>query len=133
MKKVIVLFLLLTVTTGCVLKKDNSEKINQSKSVDLGKGTWVYQLQNISIKGTTDYFKIIKKVKWEIPKHEKGETVSFSISIPYIIHVDGVDYEGEYLMGSSENSIFKDDNPKYKLEVVNLTSNYEIKVLVTNK
>lgn len=84
------------------------------------------------IENTDDYFIITKKVKWEVPEHDSGTTVSFSIAIPYTIHVDGKDYNGNYLLNNSNQNTL-DKNPKYNLEITNLTKNYETEVIVTKK
>ena len=84
------------------------------------------------IENTDDYFIITKKVKWEVPEHDSGTTLSFAIAIPYIMHVDGKDYNGNYLLNNSNQNTL-DKNPKYNLEITNLTKNYETEVIVTKK
>ena len=64
--------------------------------------------------------------------NKDGTTVSFTVTIPYTLHVDGEDYSSEYILGDW-NSSSDDGNPKYYFEITNLTGNYETEVLITRK
>ena len=75
---------------------------------------------------------ITKQVKWQVPEHEEGVTVSFAIAVPYIIKVDGQEYEGIYQLGSSSSKSV-DNNQKYNFEITNLTKDGDIEILITNK
>lgn len=109
-----------------------SEGIKTVSQVTLDSEQYVNSLKKINISGTDDYFMITKDVKWEVPQHQKGETVSFSIAIPYTITVDEVEYNGVYELNDSSWST-DDNNPKYNFSVTNLTQNGEIEVLITKK
>lgn len=112
--------------------KDKDKKIETVTQVKIGSRDYIKSLEKISIVGTDDYVMITKAVKWEVPEAEEGTTVSFSISIPYTITVDGKDYTGFYNLNDSSSNL-GDENPKYNFEVVNLTKNGEIEILITNK
>ena len=102
-------------------------------TIRVGERTYVEQMQNIAIEGTDDRFIITDKVRFKVPEHDRGETVSFSIWIPYAFHVDGVDYSGIYQVVDFAGYLENDNNPKYKLQILNLTSHYETEVLITEK
>lgn len=117
--------------TGCNKKEDKEKKAKTS--VVIGEKTYIEQLSKIKIEGTSDYFKITKKVKMDNLQEEDGDTtVSFTIGVPYVINVDGVDYEGTYVLGGYKQ-VSLDKNPKYTFEVTNLNGNYEIEVLINKK
>ena len=147
MKKILVIGLLVIVSlvtiTGC--KKDSKKDDRKDNKVDdivdteptvdkieLGKGQYIEQLEKVYIEDTEDYLMITKKVKWEVPEQEKGTTTSFSIMVPYTLHVDGVDYPGEYQLGDYSKGA-NDQNPKYDFAIVDLSSNYETKILLNKK
>ena len=122
------------IITGCG-KNENPNGNGDLKlvsNIEIGKKQYIEQLKKISIDGTDDYLIITEKRKWEIPEHEEGTTVSFTIAIPYILHVNGKDYSSEYYLGDYQNQV-KDSNPKYDLTITNLTSNYETEVLIKRK
>ena len=130
---IIIAIVLLSVMTGCNKKEEKpKDKIETVSNIELGKKQYIEQLKKIPIDGTDDYLFISKKVKWEVPDHGKDTTVSFTIMIPYILHVDGEDYNGIYYLASYETEA-EDLNPKYIIEITNLTSNYETEVLITKK
>ena len=136
MKKVITLFILglsLFLITGCSLfTKAGSSPEKPTTKVKLGEKQYIEQQKRIKIENTDDYFIITEKVKWEVPEYEPGSTVSFAIDIPYTMHVDGKDYNGHYMLNNYSESTM-DKNPKYKLEVTNLTKNYDTQVIITKK
>lgn len=115
---------------GTVLPTDGSVKDVETKLV-LNQAQEINCLERMNIEGTNDYFAITKVVKWQEPEYEPGTTVSFSIAIPYTLTIDGVEHEGIYELGDSTWS--KDDNTKYKVEIVNLTEDGVVTVKVTNK
>ena len=138
MKKKIILFLLVIIgilsITGCS-KKENKNDNNNLKlvsNIEIGRKQYIEQLKKISINGTDDYLIITEKRKWEVEEHEDGTTVSFTITIPYTLHVNGEDYSGEYYLGDNQQQT-KDNNPKYDLIITNLTNNYETEVLIKEK
>ena len=136
MKKVITLFILvlsLFLITGCSLfTKAGSSPEKPTTKVKLGEKQYIEQQKRIKIENTDDYFIITEKVKWEVPEYEPGSTVSFAIDVPYTMHVDGKDYNGHYMLNNYSESTM-DKNPKYKLEVTNLTKNYDTQVIITKK
>lgn len=136
MKKVITLFILvlsLFLITGCSLfTKAGSSPEKPTTKVKLGEKQYIEQQKRIKIENTDDYFIITEKVKWEVPEYEPGSTVSFAIDVPYTMHVDGKDYNGHYMLNNYSESTM-DKNPKYKLEVTNLTKNYDTEVIITKK
>ena len=136
MKKVITLFILvlsLFLITGCSLfTKAGSSPDKPTTKVKLGEKQYIEQQKRIKIENTGDYFIITEKVKWDVPDYGPGTTVSFAIDIPYTMHVDGKDYNGHYMLNNYSESTM-DKNPKYKLEVTNLTKNYDTEVIITKK
>lgn len=131
MKRIISLIIIfsLLVLTGC---KSKTIKIPTVSNIELGKGQFIEQLVPVKINNTNDTITITSKVKWEVPEHEAGTTVSFAIAIPYIISIDGINYNGIYELGDSAWNT-PDNNPKYDFKVTNLTGNGDIEVLITNK
>lgn len=126
---------LLVFTVGCEKKEDNSgddKKIQTVTNIELDKEQYIEQLKAIKIDGTKDTIKIDEKVKWEEPEHEKDETVSFSIAVPYTITVDGKEYKGIYELNDFESSKL-DTNPKYDFKIVNLTTEGDISIKITKK
>lgn len=139
MKKKVVLLLLvfcaLFTITACGKKKedkDGKDEIKFVSKIEIGKAQYIEQLKKVPIDGTDDYLIITEKRKWEVPEHEEGTTVSFTINIPYILHVDGNDYKGVYYLNDNQEQ-GDDKNPKYTLKITNLTSNHETEVLINNK
>ena len=136
MKKVITLFILglsLFLITGCSLfTKAGSSPEKPTTKVKLGEKQYIEQQKRIKIENTDDYFIITEKVKWEVPEYEPGSTVSFAIDVPYTMHVDGKDYNGHYMLNNYSESTM-DKNPKYKLEITNLTKKYDTEVIVSKK
>ena len=136
MKKVITLFILglsLFLITGCSLfTKAGSSPEKPTTKVKLGEKQYIEQQKRIKIENTDDYFIITEKVKWEVPEYEPGSTVSFAIDVPYTMHVDGKDYNGHYMLNNYTESTM-DKNPKYKLEITNLTKKYDTEVIVSKK
>lgn len=98
--------------------------------VNLGERAWINSITKIKIKGTNDYFEITEKVKWEVPEHEEGTTISFAIPVPYTFVVDGISYNGVYELNDASWSK-KDEELDYNLKVVNLTKDGKIEVEVT--
>ena len=111
---------------------DNTSHIPTASEIEVNSSQYINQLENVRIKGTNDTIMITEKVKWDVPEHAKGTTVSYSVLIPYVITVDGLEYKGEYVLGGSSQRA-KDENPKYDFEVTNLTKNGDIEVLITYK
>lgn len=98
--------------------------------VNLGERAWIDSLTKINIKDTNDYFEVTEKAKWEVPEHEEGTTVSFSVPIPYTFSVDGVSYKGVYELNAAASSK-KDRELGYNLHVINLTHDGKIEVVLT--
>lgn len=140
--KIIIVILILIVVglIGFILwdkfvnnKKDNkSNPIPTVSEIELNTKQYIQQLEEVKIKGTNDSVKITKQVKWQVPEHEEGVTVSFAIAVPYIIKVNGQEYEGIYQLGSSSSKSV-DNNQKYNFEITNLTKDGDIEILITNK
>ena len=95
--------------------------------ISINSKQYINQLEKVKMKGTNDSIMITKKVEWEIPEHEQGTTVSFSIAIPYAIIVDGREYNGVYQLNNS-NWNTQDNNPKYNFTITNLTRDGDIEV-----
>lgn len=133
---IIVIIILIILIIGLFLlnnyiKKNNNvnnQKIDTVEKVELGKEVWINSLKKVFINDSSDYIEITESVKFS--SNLKG---SFSIAIPYIIHVNDLDYNGEYILGSGLNNEGKDDNPIYNLQIINITKDGLIKILVTNK
>lgn len=110
--------------------EDNSKPT--VSEISLNTKQYINQLEKIKIKGTNDSIMITKKVKWEVPEHEPGTTVSFSIAIPYTIIVDGSEYNGIYELNNTAMNK-SDNNPKYNLTITNLTEEGDLEILIENK
>lgn len=110
--------------------KQETENINEVTEISLGEEAWINSFTKIKIKNTNDYFEITEKVKWEVPEHPEGTTISFSVPIPYTFVVNGVSYNGIYELNESSWSK-KAEGLEYNLRVVNLTKDGKIKVEVT--
>lgn len=138
-KRVIIIFIISAILlSGCGIgnnrktKKIEGEKIETVSKIKLGKRQYIEQLKPIKIENTEDTVMITSEVKWETPEHEPGTTISFSIPIPYTIEVDKKEYSGIYTLGESSWST-PDNNPKYEFNVMNLTSNGDIEILIRKK
>lgn len=129
---VAVIVVVISVIGIIFMKPNQSGSIKTVSQVTLNSKQYVNSLKKISISGTNDYFMITEAVKWKVPKHDKRETVSFSIAIPYTINVDEIEYNGIYRLPDYSWST-DDNNPKYNFSVTNLTKNGEIEVLITTK
>ena len=108
------------------LKNISTKKV---KEITLGERNWIDSLKKYKIKGSDDTFEVTKAVKWKVPEHEKGSTVSFDIAIPYLITVDGKEYKGEYHINDEVSSI-DDTNPKYIVTFHNLNEYGDIEVSI---
>lgn len=129
----VIALIVFTITNKHEVKKgDNGKPIPTVSEIELNSKQYINQLEKIIIKGTDDTIMINKKVKWEAPEQEESATVSFSISVPYTITVDGKEYDGTYQLGSLTSKV-TDNNPKYNFQVTNLTKNGDIEILITNK
>lgn len=102
---------------------DTKLKLNQNQDINC--------LEKMNIEGTNDYFAITKKVVWQVPEHEPGTTVSFSIAIPYTITINGQEYQGTYELGDNSKQI--DSNSKYNIHVSNLTKDGVVTINISNK
>ena len=137
MKKKILVSLLVIISlfyiTGCSTEKNKrgNSNIKVVSNIEIGKKQYIEQLKRISIDGTDDYLIITEKKKWNVPEQEET-TTSFTIAIPYTLHVDGKDYSAEYYLGDYQDQV-ADSNPKYDLTITNLTNNYETEVLINKK
>lgn len=108
--------------------------IDTASKIEIGRETYIDQLEQIPIGDSDDFIIITEKRKWEVPEHEDGAMISFTIQIPYTIHVDGVDYDGIYYFNDYENDAENlDKNPKYTFEITDLTPTYETAVLIKEK
>ena len=98
--------------------------IQTVSEIELNKEQFINSLEKIKINGSDDTFMITKKIDLT------GVTGSFSVSIPYTLTIDGVEYTGEYIMSSSNNNkTYNDNNPKYKVEITNYKKGYiEVKL-----
>ncbi len=118
------------------VKVDKSLNIEYEyyESVDditLGKENWIVQKNRYYI-NDNDYFEITDRVVWEVPEECDGNTTcSFDINVPYIFYVDGQEYEGNYTLGDFARA--DDINPKFDLDIVNLTVEGFTKVKITEK
>ena len=142
--KVLILIIIVACTfylTACHNKKDDNNSSEQEvksntittvSELDINTKQYINQLEKIKIKGTDDTIIITERVKWDVPYYGEGITVSFSVSIPYTFTVDGKDYNGIYELNDTAWNV-PDNNPKYNLQVINLTKNGDIEVLITNK
>lgn len=114
------------------IKPKQSEDKKNVPQVTLDSKQYINSLEKINISGTNDYIMITKAVKWEVPEHTEDETVSFSISIPYTITIDEVEYNGIYELNDASGNT-DDNNPKYNFSVTDLTQDGKIEVLITEK
>ena len=155
MKKVLLVVLLIVVIIAVVFcaikftnKPDATNQVNIidnenvvdltnpdiTSKIEVGTKTLINQIDMVPIGDGDDFVIITDNVKWDAPEHEQGTTVSFSIAVPYTIHVDGVDYEGTYYLGDTDNTEDNlDKNTKYNFSIVDIKDNYETEVLITEK
>ena len=134
---IIGLFIALTIVISLIVlliinKKENTNQIPTVSQIELNSPQYINQLEKVKIKNTNDNIIITKRVKWEVPDHDEYTTISFSISIPYTITVDGKEYNGIYELNDRSWST-PDNNPKYDFDVINLTQNGDIKVIIRIK
>lgn len=113
-------------------KETKNSNITTVSELEINTSQFINSLEKIKIKGTDDTIIITERVKWDVPYYGEGITVSFSVSIPYTFTVDGKDYNGIYELNDTAWNV-PDNNPKYNLQVINLTKNGDIEVLITNK
>ena len=141
MNKKIILLITLLITVLLVLtiiiiniNKKGDPEVTGPNYVDLitpKEYNWIHSLTKYDIKGTNDTFEITKAVKFDVDTGDGNTTVSFAIEIPYTITVDGTEYNGVYILGDiAENEQY---NPKYNVEVTNLTSDGAIEVKLEYK
>lgn len=117
---------------GCKSKNTSTEtKIKTSPYIEIGEKQYIKQLKPVKIKGTNDTLMITKKVKFKLPEHKEGETVSFSIAIPYKFIINGKDYEGTYQLNSSSST--QESIEDYVLIITDLTKKGDIEVMVIKK
>ena len=132
MKKIVLLIILsIFIITGCSFSKNSNDNI-----IKLNSKTYISQLEKITIKGTNDYFMITEKRSFDSVKDNipDATTVSWSISVPYIININNIDYSGNCVLGDYEEC--NDDNPKYDIKISNLdkkNDNYYAEVLISKK
>ena len=129
---IIISIILITTTKQKEKKSDNDNSTPAISEIELNSKQYINQLEKIKIKGTNDTIMITKKVKWEVPNHEKAKTISFAIAIPYTITIDGKEYDGTYKKKKKKNKKTS-NNPKYNFQVTNLTKEGDIEVLITKK
>ncbi len=140
----IVVVIIILIITLIVLNKKNSNTGNEidgtsisevkgATEIKLNEETEINTLKEINISGTNDYFSITQEFKFEIPDYQEGLAVSFAIQIPYKFIVDGEEYEGAYQLGDGKHISIDDGNPKYDLEIINLTNDGIVKVLIKEK
>ncbi len=131
MKKYLVVFICFVslLLVGC---SNNQENTTNTNNIELGKEQYIKQLKKVNIDNTKDYIMVTSKVSWEPEEYEDGTTVSYSIIVPYLIHVDGKNYTGSYILG---DDIEKNDdgNPKYDVTISDVNNSYETRVLITKK
>ncbi len=101
--------------------------------IELGEETEINTLKEIKISGTDDTFIVTDDVKWEVPYHGEGVTVSFAIQIPYKFTIEGKEYEGIYELGDGSGISKEDGNPKYDIKVTNLDAKGIVTVLIEEK
>lgn len=138
MKKniIIIISAIVIIAIACILfvtlMPKEEKKEETLTEISLSTESRIKSLQNIKIKGTNDYFRITESVKWEAPKTENGETVSFFMSIPYKIVVDGNEYDGTYELNNYSSTKY-DENPKYDLRIIDLTEDETLIVKVNER
>ena len=87
----------------------------------------------IKIDGSEDTITITGNVKFEIPEQAKETNADYAILVPYAVVVDGVEYTGIYYLSTLNLTNKVDENPKYNVQITNLTENYEVQVLIEKK
>ena len=112
-----------------VYSKYNDDELNKVTQITVGEEHWINALQEIKIGDTNNTLIITEEVKW--PTDIRSEKL-VSVAIPYEFTVDGEKYTGTYVLNAGRLNI-DDNNPKYKIEVVNLTKSGSIKVLVSER
>lgn len=127
----IIVLVLLCILIFKINKKDNKPEINYVSEISLNKKNWIHSMKEYKIEGTDNTFQITRKVKFDADTGDGNTTVSFAIEIPYIITVDGTEYNGVYILGDiAENEQY---NPEYNVEITNLTQDGAIQVKLEYK
>ena len=127
----IIVLVLLCILIFKINKNDIKPEINYVSEISLNKKNWIHSMKEYKIEGTDNTFQITRKVKFDADTGDGNTTVSFAIEIPYTITVDGTEYNGVYILGDiAENEQY---NPKYNVEVTNLTSDGAIEVKIEYK
>lgn len=103
---------------------------NKSESINLNEQTWINQLTKIKIKGTNDSFEITSFVKWQNNSTSDVQQ-SGTILIPYTFVIDGITYDGTYYLG--DDVYLEDTNPKYGLEIIDLTKEGDMQIMIKEK
>ena len=139
MKKVLISFLVITslFLIGCEkkeeTKKGKEEKIETVSNIILGEKQYIEEMVPIKINNSEDTITITGKVKFEVPEHAKDGNVDFAIVVPYAVVVDGVEYTGIYYLSTLNLTNKVDENPRYNVQITDLTENYEAQVLIEKK
>ncbi len=130
---VVCLILIIAVCMKVFVFGNNSNNSSDTVSrIRLNSERYINSLEKVSIANTKDSIMVTENVKWHVPEIDGATTVSFTVTIPYTITVNGVDYKGTYELGD-EFSKPTDKNPKYKLTVTDLTKDGKIKILIKRK
>ncbi len=113
----------------------NNETVTNSdeKKIELNKECEIDTLTYVNIDGTSDYFAITDDAKWDAPDYGEGVTVSYGVNVSYDFIIDGKEYMGTYTLGDQARVLKEDGNPKYKLEIKNLTDDGRVTILIKEK
>ena len=111
---------------------DVIDDIQTVTELQLNTSGYINSMEKVKIEGSNDYIIITDDVKWEFPELEEGETATFSFAVPYTIVADEEEYNGQFILGDFEQHK-EDGNPKYNIEISDLTASGKIKVLVEEK
>lgn len=116
-------------------KPASQNPISDEELIKTNEQTVINSLVTYGIEGTTDTFRITEPVKWEVPSIPEATTVSFSLTIPYVITKNGVEYKGSYIIGSSSAGKGEDTDPKcpYNVKVTNLNKYGYVTVVLKEK
>lgn len=115
-----------------VAENTTTSMFDFAENIKPGQKCWVHSLERYEIEGTTDEFYITDSVVWPTQASDNETEPKKGVEIPYTFSIDGKEYSGVYGLGV-EVTTKNDNNPKYTIEVNNLTDRGEIQLTIKEK